>query len=133
MCDVQLTQFAEWHREDFLGLDRDPPHRGQHLVAVHGSIGALAVDQHRIATVRVGQRSVRQESRHAELGVARQNAEHRIKFRVETVFLADTRTQLVGDLVTQRVRDDDGGLPVALPDDRLDVIVEESRLRAERD
>ena len=131
MRAIEFAQLAARHREDVLGLDREAVHRSQYLVAVRCPVGSLAVNEYRVTIVRVGQRLVWKQGGHAELGVARQHTEHRVKLRVEAVFLPDTEAQFVGDLVAQRIGDDHHGLPVALPDDGPDVIGEELHLRAQ--
>ena len=65
---------------------------------------------------------MRQQRRHAELGVARQHPEHGLEVGVEAVLLPDARAELVGHLVAQGVGDDDDGLLVAVADERLDVV-----------
>ena len=64
---------------------------------------------------------MREESGHPELRVARQHPEDGVKRGFEAVLLPDAHTQFVCHLVPERVRDDNDGLLVAVPHQRLHV------------
>ena len=72
--------------------------------AVVRALGADAIGQH-IATAVFGQLQalVRQQRRHAQLGVAGQTGQHGGQLCVKAVFLANQALQLFSHLIAQRV------------------------------
>ena len=75
-----------------LGLDGAAAHGLKHLRARTYAVGGQFIGEHCLAVSGVLQSAVRQECGHAELGVARQNAENGIEVGGEPVLLADAGT-----------------------------------------
>ena len=68
----------------------------------------LAVGQH-FTLVVIGKRFVGQETRHAERGIGRKNAEHRGELGLDPVATIKRLGQVLGCLVPERVTNDDEG------------------------
>ena len=128
---VELPPLVGVQGLEVLGLDRRAADALKDLPAEGGAVGRLVVREHGLGISGVLERRVREQSCHPELRVARQHPEDGVKRGVEAVLLPDARAELVGHLVPERVGDDDDGLLVAVPHQRLHIAGVEGRLRAE--
>ena len=105
----ELPSFVLLLRHQVRVLARHAAHGLQDPVALARG-GGLAVDEHVAALI--GDRLVRQQGRHSQGRVRRQDAELRRQLRLEPIPAIELRGKLLRGLETERVADDDERPPI---------------------
>ena len=118
MVAENLFQLVALEVLEILGPERDHAvaraTRGKHFFPVlNAARGLFAVKYECALILQDLQGGMGQKSRHPELGITWQNANHGLQLGVKPIQRANARQALLGDLIPHRVRDDDTDFLIA--------------------